>query len=67
MRSDGIAASSAKKGGLVIINLQQTPYDNNSCLRIYGNLQEVMKILAKELKINIKDRICIDNPYLWLK
>lgn len=39
MRSDGVAASSAKKGGLVIINLQETPYDQNACLRIYGNLQ----------------------------
>ena len=47
MRSDGVAASSAKKGGLVIINLQETPYDNKACLRIYGNLQEVMKMLAK--------------------
>jgi hypothetical protein len=47
MRSDGVAASSAKKGGLVIINLQQTPYDKAACLRIYGNLQDVIKALAK--------------------
>jgi len=47
MRSDFVAFSSAKKGGLVIINLQKTPYDDKSSLRIYGNLQNVMKMLAK--------------------
>jgi hypothetical protein len=39
MRSDGIAKQAAKKGGLIIINLQQTPYDKYSALRLYGNLQ----------------------------
>ncbi len=47
MRSDGVASSASKKGGLIIINLQQTPYDSKACLRIYGNLQDVMKLLAK--------------------
>lgn len=47
MRSDGIAKNAARKGGLIIINLQQTSYDKYSALRIYGNLQNVMKLLAK--------------------
>ena len=47
MRSDGVAQSAAKKNGLIIINLQQTPYDEFSALRLYGNLQMIMKMLAK--------------------
>lgn len=47
MRSDGIAQSASKKDGLVIINLQRTPYDDNCLLRIYGDLQSVMKLIAQ--------------------
>jgi hypothetical protein len=39
MRSDGVAKSAGKKGGLIIINLQQTPYDKECGLRLFGNLQ----------------------------
>jgi NAD-dependent SIR2 family protein deacetylase len=42
MRSDGIAAKAAKQGKLVIINLQQTPYDETCHLRLYGNLQNIL-------------------------
>jgi NAD-dependent SIR2 family protein deacetylase len=47
MRSDGVAKSAAKKGGLIIINLQRTPYDKHAALRLYGNLQHIMKLLSK--------------------
>lgn len=42
MRSDGIAKAACIRGGLVIINLQQTPYDEICQLRLYGNLQTVI-------------------------
>lgn len=35
--------------GLVIINLQCTPYDHLASLRIYGKLDHVLSLLAKEL------------------
>ena len=42
MRSDGIAKNACLKGGLVIINLQKTPYDDICQLRLYGNLQQIL-------------------------
>ncbi len=42
MRSDGIAKSACVRGGLVVINLQQTPYDDVCHLRFYGNLQTII-------------------------
>jgi|694.fasta_scaffold34748_4 NAD-dependent SIR2 family protein deacetylase len=47
MRSDGIAQQACIKGKLIIINLQQTPYDERCSLRIYGNLQNIMQRLGK--------------------
>ena len=67
MRSDGIAQKSIEKGGLIIINLQRTPYDKFCKLRIYGNLQEVMRLLSKELNLKINTSLCIQNPYHWNK
>ena len=37
--------------GLVIINLQQTPYDGQSSLRIFGRVDDVMLLLSSELGI----------------
>ena len=67
MRSDGLAYKCASKNGLVIINLQCTPYDEKSAIRIYGNLQEVCLLLGKELKLKIDTKTCITNPYQWNK
>jgi len=67
MRSDGIAKKAAEKGYLVIINLQQTSYDKYAGLRIYGNLQKVMNDLAKELKVKVTERPCLQTPNLWNK
>ena len=67
MRSDGIAQKCASKKGLVIINLQCTPYDKYSSLRIYGNLQTIFHKLAAQLKLKVDTKTCIQNPYQWNK
>ena len=67
MRSDGIAEKCASKNGLIIINLQCTPYDKCSALRIYGNLQDICRKLATELKLKVETKNCIQNPYQWNK
>lgn len=56
--ADRVAATAAerydtgKSLGLVIINLQQTPYDGQSSLRIFGRVDDVMVLLSAELGIN---------------
>lgn len=67
MRSDGIAFKASNRGGLVIINLQQTPYDDKCALRLFGNLQDIIEKLGKELGIKIGKKECIQNPYQWNK
>jgi NAD-dependent SIR2 family protein deacetylase len=55
--SDGVAEAAARRHregnglGLVIINLQQTPYDDDCALRIFGKADDVMSLLAEELAI----------------
>jgi NAD-dependent SIR2 family protein deacetylase len=55
--ADSVAEEAAVKHsqgrglGLVIINLQETPYDNHCSLRIFGKLDDVMSMLAEELSI----------------
>eukprot|EP00670_Eutreptiella_braarudii_P003418 CAMPEP_0174288848 /NCGR_PEP_ID=MMETSP0809-20121228/22482_1 /TAXON_ID=73025 ORGANISM="Eutreptiella gymnastica-like, Strain CCMP1594" /NCGR_SAMPLE_ID=MMETSP0809 /ASSEMBLY_ACC=CAM_ASM_000658 /LENGTH=332 /DNA_ID=CAMNT_0015386361 /DNA_START=32 /DNA_END=1027 /DNA_ORIENTATION=- len=44
--------------GLCIINLQQTPYDDRCALRIWGLLDDVLKLLAKELKVKVPNPEC---------
>lgn len=49
------ASERARSGqglGLVIVNLQQTPYDELTALRIFAKLDDVMKLLASELGIS---------------
>ena len=66
MRSDGIAESAGKKNGLVIINLQRTPYDSKCLLRLYGDLQRSVGMLCKQRKLKIRsNRPVITNPYQW--
>ncbi|CAK8697035.1 unnamed protein product [Clavelina lepadiformis] len=43
------------QGKLVIINLQTTKHDKHADLRIYGYADEVMKIVAEDLKITVPD------------
>merc|ERR1719473_1946963 len=49
------AARKHRKGrglGLVVVNLQQTPYDAQTTLRIFAKVDEVMELLAVELGID---------------
>lgn len=66
MRSDEIAARAAQQGKLVIINLQQTPYDEMSHLRLYGNLQDIFSELAKEMKLKVTKK-ALHHPMEWKK
>jgi len=50
MTSDCVATAVADRAdGLVIVNLQRTRLDEESCLRIWGLADDVMKLLCKEL------------------
>mmetsp|Transcript_6014 Transcript_6014/g.7795 ORF Transcript_6014/g.7795 Transcript_6014/m.7795 type:complete len:426 (-) Transcript_6014:63-1340(-) len=55
--ADSVAESASSKFlngeglGLVIINLQETPYDDTCALRIFGKIDDVMMLLAEELEI----------------
>ena len=48
---DSVAESAARKGGLVIVNLQRTPYDDGCALRLFAKIDRVMEMLAAELAI----------------
>lgn len=39
----------SRKGKLAIINLQPTPLDSNSEVRIWGKIDETMKLLMEKL------------------
>jgi len=47
----------SKKGKIVIINLQSTPYDKIAHLRINGMCEDVMKRLAKKMELKVRDFI----------
>ena len=47
--ADQVAQCAADKSCLVIVNLQQTPYDDQSTLRIFAKLDTVFEMLASEL------------------
>eukprot|EP00437_Effrenium_voratum_P042247 CAMPEP_0181463662 /NCGR_PEP_ID=MMETSP1110-20121109/35028_1 /TAXON_ID=174948 /ORGANISM="Symbiodinium sp., Strain CCMP421" /LENGTH=259 /DNA_ID=CAMNT_0023588363 /DNA_START=14 /DNA_END=793 /DNA_ORIENTATION=+ len=61
MTSDEIASATAERfahgqgEGLVIIGLQRTFFDKSSSLRIWGLCDDVMKLVAKELKVKLPD------------
>merc|ERR1711907_444278 len=80
MNADRMAiapAERARKGsagalGTVIVSLQETQYDTLASLRIFATIDEVMKLLAAELKLNVLEapahRPCValvlkDLPY----
>ncbi|KAH3765168.1 NAD-dependent protein deacetylase sirtuin-7 [Pelomyxa schiedti] len=46
--------------GLVIVNLQQTQYDELSSLRIYGRLDDVFGMLAREMELPV---LQMDSSY----
>jgi len=55
---DDLPANAARRAhggrglGLVIVNLQQTPYDHLTSLRIFAKIDTVMELLAEELEIS---------------
>ena len=57
MAADCVAEATAERHaagqgqGLVIINLQSTPMDHAASLRLYGLIDPIMQMLAKELKL----------------
>merc|ERR1712146_492318 len=55
-----------KSAGLVIINLQETPYDEFSSLRIYATIDAVMEMLAEALGISdmVKSMEHVHKPSL---
>lgn len=59
MNADRIVATPAKKAkhgralGSVIINLQKTPLDARSSLRIWGKLDDVFKLLLEKLAVTM--------------
>lgn len=46
---DSLAEVAAEKRGLVIVNLQKTPYDQGCSLRIFAKVDDVLERLASEL------------------
>jgi hypothetical protein len=65
---DGVADTAAQRFqagrslGLVIVNLQQTPYDELCSLRVFAKIDDVMDMLARELDI-AKDVKSMDERY----
>jgi len=56
MEADIVAARVAEREGtlgLVIINLQKTPYDHLSTIRIFAPCDKVMSLLAKKMNLKI--------------
>jgi NAD-dependent SIR2 family protein deacetylase len=57
---------SAGRGlGLVIINLQATAYDDRASLRIWGLLDDVLLLLANELRVKVPDKECRQIGATW--
>lgn len=53
MKADLVAASAAANTGLVIVNLQRTPYDEYSVLRIFAPCDQAMTLLKQKLQLEI--------------
>lgn len=74
MNSDQVAQACAERflsgaagqQGLVILNLQRTFMDSNSSLRIWGVLDDVMKLLAKELRLTAPSKACKSRGDEWV-
>jgi len=53
MKADCVAATVGAKNGLVIINLQRTPYDELAVLRIFATCDQAMNLLGQKMNLNI--------------
>lgn len=58
---DSVAEVAVQHRRLVIINLQQTPYDDGCALRIFAKADEVLQMLATELQLTPKP---LDHEYM---
>lgn len=63
--ADRHLTGAAGQQGLVIINLQRTPMDGQSALRIWGLLDDVLKLLAAALKVKVPSRECQERGTNW--
>jgi NAD-dependent SIR2 family protein deacetylase len=45
----------SEKGDLVIVNLQETPFDNKAKLVIHARTDEVMALLMEELSLPVPE------------
>lgn len=49
MHADSVPEAIAARGGLVIVNLQQTRFDSSSAVRVWGLADDFFRLLFKEL------------------
>merc|ERR1712039_462649 len=64
--ADRFLGGVAGQQGLVIMNLQRTAMDTSSALRIWGVLDDVMKLLAKELGLVAPSKVCKSRGDQWV-
>ena len=60
-------AGGAGQHGLVIINLQPTPYDDRSSLRFWGVLDDVLKAIAKALRMSAPNKVAVARGQEWVR
>lgn len=73
MNADQVAKASAERHlasqpgqqGLVIINLQRTPMDASSNLRIWGLSDDVFRLLATDLRLKVPSNECKARGEEW--
>merc|ERR1719240_181831 len=59
------AAGSGAVGGLIIVGLQATELDKDATVRIWGLLDEVLPLLANELRITVPCKSAAAAGKLW--
>jgi len=64
----GVAERFAQSSGegLVIIGLQQTPYDDYASLRIWGLCDDIMKLVAKEIGCKVPNPQSAQRGQQWM-
>ena len=51
----------------MIINLQPTPYDDHSSLRFWGVLDDVLKAIAKALRMSAPNKVAVARGQEWVR
>jgi len=65
MNADRLATASAERGGLIIVGLQRTVHDEKATVRIWGLLDDVLKALARELRLTVPNKECERKGREW--